>query len=121
MFSQSESFSMLIDVEALFNCSEHQRLWLISLFVVRSFLFASPILRRSFTLLILIFRVAFVSADKCGVDFPAGDYEDEEEDVTPAAKPRKTPKKQSTTKSEFLLSWDAKSRLSLQREETNIL
>lgn len=108
---------MLIDVVALLNCSEHQRLWLRCLFVVRTVLFASPI----FSLLILIFRVAFISTDKCGVDFPAGDYEDEEEDVTPAAKSRKTPKKPSATKSKFLLSWDAKRRSRLQRQDTNEL
>lgn len=42
-------------------------------------------------------------ADKCGLKLPAGEREGEELDVTPAPMPKKTPRKQSTTKSECLL------------------
>jgi hypothetical protein len=49
--------------------------------------------------MILISQFLFTCADKYGLKLPAENDEDEELEGTPAAKPRKTPKKQSATKS----------------------
>ena len=50
--------------------------------------------------MILISQVLLTCTDKYGLKLPVEADEDEELEGTPAAKLRKTPKKQSTTKSE---------------------